>query len=147
MNGRHVPANDRPGPSADRVSALFRNLRREWPLVGIVIAALVLRGDQLLDQVPIDDEWLALDQAMTKSLGYMLTHFGGADVSIPIAVYYKLLLATVGLTTWELRAPFLLSGLATVVGFPLMVRPFVGRPASNVLAALLATSPILVFYS
>ena len=143
----HPSTSAHAGPFANRASALRRTIRREWPLVGIVVAALVLRSYQLLDQVPIYDEWYALHAAMTYRISYILTHFGGADVSIPIAVYYKLLLATVGLNTWELRAPFLLFGLATVVGFPLMVRPFVGRPASNVLAALLATSPILVFYS
>jgi len=129
------------------VSSLSRVLRCEWPLIGIGLVALVLRGHQLLEQVPIDDEWHALSQSMGHPLGEILTQFGINDISIPIAVYYRVLIATIGLTSWELRLPFLFFGLATVVGFPLMVRPIVGRSAANILAALLSVSPILIFFS
>jgi hypothetical protein len=122
-------------------------LRREAHWIGIGLAALALRSHQLLGQVPIDDEWHALLQSMTHRLGYILTHFGTCDVSIPIAAYDKALILTIGLGSWGLRLPFLFFGVATVVGVPLMVRPIVGRPAANVLAALLAVSPILIFFS
>jgi hypothetical protein len=129
------------------VSALRRSMLREWPLIVIGLAALALRGHQLLDQIPVDDEWHALGQATTHRMRDILTQFGISDVSIPIAAYYKALILTTGLTTWGLRLPFLVFGLATVVGFPIMVRPIVGRPAANVLAALLAVSPRLIFFS
>lgn len=135
------------GRCTSGVSFLSQVLRREWPLIGIAVGALALRGYQLLDQVPIDDEWHALMQAMTHPIGHILTRFGMSDVSIPIAAYYKMLIATIGLNTWGLRLPFLLFGMATVAGFPLMVRPLVGRPAANALAALLSVSPILIFFS
>jgi hypothetical protein len=141
------PAYRRSRSFGDAVSTSSRVLRREWPLIGIGLFALILRGHQLLEQVPIDDEWHALYQAMTHRMGAILTRFGANDISIPIAAYYKTLIATVGLTSFGVRLPFLLFGVATVIGFPLMVRPFVGRPAANVLAALLAVSPMMVFFS
>ena len=57
-------------------------LRREWPLIGIAVVATVLRCHQLLDQAPIDDEWHALNQAMTRSMSEILVQFGGADITI-----------------------------------------------------------------
>jgi hypothetical protein len=131
----------------DVTSALAAVVRREWPLIGIGLAALLLRSHQLLDQVPIDDEWHALGQAMTHRMSDILTQFGRNDISIPIAVYYKVLILTIGLTTWSLRLPFLLFGVAIVVGLPLMVRPVIGRAAGNVLAALMSVSTILIFFS
>ena len=143
----NAPTSDRSRAVESAIATLARVLRREWPLIGIGLAGLALRSHQLLAQVPIDDEWHALSQSMTQRTGHILTHFCESDVSIPLAVYYKALILTIGLTSWGLRLPFLLFGVATVVVFPLMVRPVVGRLTANVFAALLSASPILIFFS
>lgn len=136
-------------PATDRLAAkaVLQAVGRESPLIGAAIVATMLRTYQLAGQIPIDDEWHALYQALHSNVFEILTHFGDSDVSIPIALYFKVLMATIGLSDWTLRAPFLLAGLATVIMFPLMVRPFVGRFPANLFAWMLAISPQTVFFS
>ncbi len=116
-------------------------------LLGAVLTGAALRAYQLPGQILVDDEWHALHKSINSSYAGIVTGFGAADHSIPIALYYKLAIDTVGLSEWLIRAPFFVAGVLTVVVVPLMLRRHVGRRASDVLAWLLALSPSLVFYS
>ena len=122
-------------------------LRREWSLALAILVALVLRTQQLGGQILVGDEWHALEKASNAGYGEIATSFGLADISIPIALYYRAVADTFGLDETWIRAPFLLAGLATVVGLSLAARRHVERGSSDVLAWLLAVSPVLVFYS
>jgi hypothetical protein len=122
-------------------------LRREWSLALAILVALVLRTEQLGGQILVGDEWHALEKAASAGYGEIATTLGVADHSIPIALYYRAVADTFGLDESWIRAPFLLAGLATVVGLGLAARRHVDRGASDAFAWLLAVSPILVFYS
>ena len=122
-------------------------VRREWSLALAVLVALVLRTQQLGAQILVGDEWHALEKAASAGYGEIATTFGVADHSIPIALYYRAVADTFGLDEAWIRAPFLLAGLATVVGLSLAARRHVDRATSDAFAWLLAVSPILVFYS
>lgn len=122
-------------------------LRREWSLLLALLLACWLRGQQLGDQILVGDEWHALEKAAGAGYGEIATTLGTADHSIPIALYYRLVADTFGLSEAWIRAPFLLAGLATVLGLALAARRFVERPTADLFAWVLAVSPVLVFYS
>ncbi len=116
-------------------------------LLGAVLVGAALRAYQLPGQILVDDEWHALHKSINSGYAGIVTSFGAADHSIPIALYYKLALDTIGLSEWLIRAPFFVAGVLTVLVVPWMLRRHVGRRASDVLAWLLALSPPLVFFS
>ncbi len=122
-------------------------VRREWSLLLALLVALALRGYQLGAQVLVGDEWHALEKAARTGYGEIAASFGRADHSIPITLFYRAAADTVGLTEPLIRAPFLLGGLATVLGVSLVARRALDRRTSEVCAWLLAVSPLLVFYS
>jgi hypothetical protein len=124
-----------------------RATRLDLPLTLAVLAGVALRVDQLLDQIPLDDEWHALHNIVRYDYGWLLTHFGWTDFCIPLALYDRLIADTIGLSELWLRAPILLCGVAALILFPLAIRPWIGRSASQVFAWLLALSPLHVFFS
>ncbi|HXS81479.1 MAG TPA: glycosyltransferase family 39 protein [Methylomirabilota bacterium] len=130
-----------------KTRALLVVARQEWSLLLAALVALALRTQQLGGQILVGDEWHALEKAASAPYGEIATTLGTADHSIPIALYYRAVSDTFGLSEVWIRAPFLLAGLATVVGLSLAARRFVERATSDVFAWLLAVSPVLVFYS
>jgi hypothetical protein len=124
-----------------------RRLREELGLLAALAAGLALRLDQIREQILLDDEWHALHALMRFGYARILTHFGWTDFCIPLAVFDKAVKDTVGLSEAWMRLPVLLAGTGTLVVLPLLVRGWVGRPASTSLAWLLAVSPLHVFLS
>jgi hypothetical protein len=122
-------------------------VRREWSLCLALVVAAALRMNQLGAQILVGDEWHALEKAASASWTEIATSFGRADHSIPIALYYKLLASTIGLTETWIRLPFLLAGLATVAALALAARRIVPRAVADTFAWFLAVSPVLAFYS
>ena len=118
-----------------------------WILGLAVVLGAWLRFDQLLAQIPADDEWHALRAVWEHDFAWIFTHFGISDYSIPLALYDELLANTIGLGELGLRLPMLAGGLATIVLVPVLVRPLVGGRAAGSLALLIATSPMLVYFS
>lgn len=110
--------------------------------------AAVLRLQQLDAQWLIDDEWHALHMlARTEGYAALLTTFGHADFSIPLALYDRVLASTVGLNEWGLRLPMLVSGLL-LVGLALAwARRALDAPTALVFGFLLAVSAALVAFS
>ena len=128
-------------------SGLKALLQRESAFFCAVVFGAALRTYQLPNQILFGDEWHAVHAAANAGYFKILSTFGGADHSIPITLYYKVLMDTMGLSEMGIRIPFLVGGILTVLIPPIMVRPMVGRTVSNIFAWLLALSPTLIFYS
>jgi hypothetical protein len=114
-------------------------------LAGIASVALFVRCIQLGTQVPVFDEWHNLLAALRLDAGTIFTTFGEHS-SIPLSLYYRALLDTVGLGGIGLRAPPLLAGLALVLA-PYVVLPRSHRVERAAIAAVFALSPLLVYHS
>ncbi len=121
--------------------------RRDWLLAASIIAGSAVRLYQLSEQIIADDEWHALHAARDRGFASIAGHFGGADFSIPMALFYKAAMMTVGLSEWIMRAPVLLFGLLTLVAFPLLVGKLFDRPRAALFGWLLAISPLHIYYS
>ena len=121
--------------------------KREAVLFGAVIVGAFLRLYQLPNQILFGDEWHAVHAAANSGYFSILSTFGAADRCIPITLYYKILMDTVGLSETAIRFPFFVGGVLTVIVLPIMVRPITERFVSNVFAWLLALSPTMIFYS
>src|SRR5439155_14044492 len=119
-----------------------RSLRRNWLLLMAILVGSGLRLYQITSQIIADDEWHAVHMARDLDFFSIASHFGDADVSIPIALFYRLVITTVGLSEWIMRAPALFFGLLSLIVFPLLVRRFFDPVTSVLFAWLLAISPI-----
>ncbi len=126
-----------------------RTLSREGLLLlgGAVVAGSALRLYQIRDQLLVSDEWHALHASAKESLFSLLSLVTMGATSIPLNLYSRLLLDSVGWSELALRLPSLVAGIGTLFVFPLLVRDLF-RPRTTVLFAyLIAVSPSLVFYS
>lgn len=112
-----------------------------------VVVGAGLRLWHIGDQVLLDDEWHAINALLTHDYVELLTSFGSSDRSIPLALLYRSLADSVGLSELRARLPSLLAGIVLLMAVPALSRRHVGPRTSTVLAWLLAISPILVFFS
>ncbi len=138
MNPPAVP--DRP-PSR---SAVWCN---QW--LPIFIAAVVgtgLRLHILRWQILSDDEWHAVRTSVVETYRHLLTDFS-VSAAPPLPLLYKVLHDTVGLSEKVLRLPVIAFGVLILVACPGIVPERLGRRTRWTFAALLALSPILVYYS
>jgi hypothetical protein len=121
--------------------------------LGVILMAccgllgLLLRFDQLVYQVPLDDEWHALHQVISTSPSRFIWSFGLADYSIPLTLLYWLEAHFLGLSEWGMRWPMLAAGCATLVALPIWVARRFGWRVAVLFALLLAISPLLINYS
>jgi hypothetical protein len=129
------------------IRSALRFLSREATLISAVAFGSALRLDQIRGQIILEDEWNALHVILQHGYGYCLTHLGRFDYCIPLAVYYKFIAGTIGLSEMWMRAPVLLAGIGSIVIWPLLLRGFVSRGASDGFAWLLAVSPLHVYFS
>ena len=113
----------------------------------IFLAGASIRLYRIGDQVVLDDEWHALNAVQYHDFGWIFTHFGGSNHSIPLALLYELQYQLTGLNEILLRWPMLMAGCAILLILPYMLRHWLSRPERLVLAALLAISPFLIYYS
>lgn len=109
--------------------------------------ATALRTYALGSQIVIDDEWHALHKVMRSGLPGIVTHLDYADFSIPVALYFRVLQETSGITEWSIRAPMLISGIALVALAPWLARAWTSRAVGVTWSVLLAISPMLVYLS
>lgn len=126
-----------------------RRVEVGWWLLLLVafLTGTIARCYMILDQVPLDDVWHGLEMAADRPLSYLATHSGLGATSIPLNMYCRLLLETVGWSELGLRLPSLAAGLAGLLLLPLLVRRALGNRVALTFAFLLAISPFLVFYS
>jgi hypothetical protein len=126
---------------------VLNKLQYRWGLFLIFLAGACVRLYRISDQLVIDDEWHALNAVQYHDFGWIFTHFGDSDHSIPLALLYELQYQVTGLNELLLRWPMLLAGCATVVVLPYMLRFWLTRSERLMLAVLLAISPFLIYYS
>lgn len=135
-----------PGGDAIRHSDITR--LQYWSLLLAIFAAgTIIRLYRISDQVLIDDEWHALNAVQYHDFAWIFTHFGGSDHSIPLALLYELQYQYIGLSELLMRWPMLLTGCAVILAIPCLLRHWLNRPERLLLAALLAISPLLIYYS
>ncbi len=118
---------------------------------GIVIFAILgawLRLWSWPNQVLLNDEWHSLNYVTDKRLAdIILCPVGVGATSIPENIYTWLTLHTVGWSENVLRLPSMFAGLLALVVIPLLVNRLWGLTTALTTAALLSTSPVLIFYS
>jgi len=112
-----------------------------------IVTAVVFRAWQLDTQILIDDEWHAIHKLLHANARDIATHFGYADHSIPLTLYYRLLYTWLGLSEASMHAPMLVAGAALVIAAPLLARQWASWPTRAIWAALLACAPLLVYHS
>jgi len=118
-----------------------------WGLGLLVLLAAALRLAGLDQQIVGGDEIHPLKVLRVNSLGDILTHFHRPDNCIPITAWSWLLAATVGLEEWGFRLLSWLPGILLVWILPRAMRPVLAPAEGLLLATVLATSPVLVYWS
>jgi hypothetical protein len=125
--------------------------RERWPwllLMPLAFAVgLFLRVYQLRSQMLVDDEWHAVRMLMRADMAGIAGHFGLADYSIPLTLYYRWLYQQAALSEWSMHLPLLLAGIALLFAAPWLLRRNVSLPTRAVWLGLLAISPSLVYFS
>ncbi|GLH71539.1 hypothetical protein GETHLI_00410 [Geothrix limicola] len=113
-----------------------------------VLTGVLLRLVQVWGQPLLDDEWHGLHFIVGKNLAWLTMHFSipGATC-IPLNVYGKVLLNTIGLHEWLLRLPSIVAGLAMLLVFRRPLTRLTDRTTATWFQWLLACSPLLVLYS
>jgi len=119
---------------------------RNWPLTGALCLGAFLRAFQLLEQIPAGDEWHNLDAIWRLDTSTILSSFDPRH-SMPMVLYGKLLLHSLGLSEIGIYMPTIAAGMLMIAVFPLLSWNLVGKRASMIFAGLLAISPMLVLYS
>ena len=112
-----------------------------------LLAAIYLRVEQLGTQILLDDEWHAIHKLLHADARDIATHFGLADYSIPLTLYYRALYLHGGLTEWGMRLPMLLAGIALVAVGPWLLRRRARIGTLALWAALMAISPFMIYHS
>lgn len=113
----------------------------------IVAAGVAARLYRVGEQILIDDEWHALNAVQHHDAGWIFTHFGISDHSIPLALFYEIQYRLLGLSELLMRWPMLLVGCISLLLLPWLLRHWLRKPEQLVFAALLAISPLLIYYS
>ncbi|MCW5578276.1 MAG: hypothetical protein KIS89_06520 [Dokdonella sp.] len=126
-----------------------RSARWPWWLLvaAAVLAGSFLRVWQLRSQMLMDDEWHAVRKLIGADMENIADHFGVADYSIPLTLYYRWLYQQGTLSEWSMHLPLLLCGLALLLLAPALLRRTLALPERATWTALLALSPLLIYLS
>ena len=126
-----------------------RRERAAW-LVLLVLALAAgawLRCNQLGSQILLDDEWHALNKLLRADAADIATHFGLADYSIPLTLYFRFLYLHGGLSEWGMRLPMLLAGIGLLLAAPRLARALLPLSTRVIWVGLMAISPMMVYHS
>jgi hypothetical protein len=117
-----------------------------WAIIFLVGA--FLRLYLIDDQIILDDEWHGIDFALNNSPWYLLTHYTRLGATcIPLNLYCQLLLTSIGVSEVALLAPSITTGILSLLVFPLLAKSIFNTRTAIFFTCLLATSPLLIFYS
>lgn len=124
-------------------------VRWPWWLLGTValLVGSFLRVWQLRSQMLIDDEWHAVRMLVGADMEQIADHFGLADYSIPLTLWYRWLYEHAQLSEWAMHLPLLIAGIALLVLAPLLLRRTLSPQVLATWVALLAISPLLIYFS
>lgn len=122
-----------------------------WPWLALTLVAFAigvfLRMYQLRSQMLIDDEWHAVRMLIRADAEGIASHFGLADYSIPLTLYYRWLYDRAALSEWSMHLPSLFAGIASLLVVPALLRKEVSQPTLAIWTGLLAISPSLIYFS
>ncbi len=125
--------------------------RAAWPWRWLALAALlagvVLRVYQLRSQMLIDDEWHAVRMLIGADMEGIADHFGLADYSIPLTLYYRWLYEHAALSEWAMHWPLLACGITLLVLAPWLLRHSLPLAVRATWLGMLAISPLLIYFS
>lgn len=113
----------------------------------VLLAGAWLRVHGIGTQLVFADEIHALDAVRDHGYGYLLTHISLTDRCIPLTLYYRALMDTVGLNEWLMRLPAVVSGCATILLLGVFAWRRYGFLAGWFAAGMLAFSPYHVYLS
>lgn len=133
-----------------RGQAFLSKLNYQLLFFLIFVTGSLIRIYRIDEQFVIDDEWHALNAVQDHGFAWIFTHFSkanGADYSIPLALLYEFQYQFTGLNEILMRWPMLLTGCIGLLVLPYLLRPWLSKPERLLLAALLAISPFLIFFS
>jgi hypothetical protein len=116
-------------------------------LLAAFLVGLALRLWQLDIQILIDDEWHAIHKLLRAGPLDILTHFGYADYSIPLTLYYQWLYEHGGLSEWGMHLPPLLGSIGLLLIGPRLLRPAIALPTLATWTLLVAISPLFVYHA
>ncbi len=109
---------------------------------------LLLRWWNLPDQILGGDELHAVRAAVRYPLARIVRTYSQADPCIPLASFYHLVIDYRGyLDEAAVRLPSMLSGLLALLLIPLLAWRRVGGARAQLLAWMVAISPLMVLYS
>lgn len=117
-------------------------------LAGVAITVLVgvfLRVRGLASQLVFSDEIHGLAEAAAHGYGHIFTHVRTYDASIPLTLYNKFIMESVGLDELLFRFPSVLFGCATLVLLARMLWTRFGPVTTWLAVGLLAVSPYHVY--
>jgi hypothetical protein len=118
--------------------------------IGIALVFLVgvcLRAHGIGAQLVFADEIHALTVLPGHGYGYLFSHFSLTDTCIPLTLYYRALMDTVGLNELLMRLPSLISGCATILLVAVFAWRRCGPLGSWLASGMLAFSPYHVYLS
>lgn len=127
----------------------FRTFKKHGLLLltlALLLLGAFLRLYQISGQILGDDEWHAIRYAIHRDFSYIFTHFSQADNCIPMTLYYKALIETIGLSELGVHSLQIISGLASLILFPLLIRGFFKTRETLIFLYLLAIAPFLIYY-
>ncbi|MBN2613338.1 MAG: glycosyltransferase family 39 protein [Bacteroidales bacterium] len=117
-------------------------------LIGLSsIAGMMLRLYQISGQILVGDEWQGVKIALNHSFAYIISHFHEYDNCILLSLFYRLLLNMSGLNEVGVHLLQIIAGISMLVIFPFLIQKVVNRWTAVIFSMLLATSPLLVYYS
>jgi hypothetical protein len=123
-------------------------MKASWAIAALAVAAGAwLRWYQLDIQLLLDDEWHAVHQILHSDAHQIATHFGFADYSIPLTLYYRFLAAHGGLSEWQMHLPVLIAGIGFLVIAPWLLGRDARFEVKCAWVGLLALSPLLVYHA
>jgi hypothetical protein len=138
------------GPTAASKGPRFSRIKKGHAALLLLALAIgvIFRLWNLRAQVLGEDEMHAIHAALVHPIPAILVTYQRVDNSIPLTALYRFLMDRgVKLTEMLVRLPVLLSGLALLFLAPLWAARRLGWGSALFFAALLATSPGLIFYS
>lgn len=151
-----LPAMDGPVIRIWRMTGMSNVWPPAWPSRHIfiggslflsLIIGIFLRMDQIDRQVILDDEWHSIHNALEHSYAHIASHITPRGACVPLSLFYKFLMETVGLEEWGLRGLQLFFGAGAVVVLPLVIRGYFSNATAILFSFLLAISPLHIFYS
>lgn len=112
----------------------------------VLSIGILLRCWHWSSQLLLDDEWHALNFVLTRSFTDVLQQQGMGANSIPINIWTWIVLHTTGCSEALLKLPSLIASILALFLIPWLVKRLWGNHVSTVTAALLAVSPVVIFY-